>query len=142
MQKFIGLNLAPAVGSHKGTIANTQSVGASQLFGAFYSNIAKKSDGTQRVSVDKNRMQLLQQLVTAKLNCAATVCSSSTLTLISSADTAYKNGAANMLALAGQLDAYNNSGDPVPLPASLGSQGSATPGTSQSWANLVFWNLP
>lgn len=142
MQKFIGINSAPVPGSHKGTITNIQSPGASQLFGAYYASIPKKTNGTNRSTVDKNRIKLLQQLLTAKLNCAAVTCSTDTLNLITSADTAYKNGSANMVALAGQLDDYNNSGDLIPLPASLGSQGSATPGLSQSLANKVFWNAP
>ena len=142
MQKFIGVNSPPVAGSHKGTITNIQSSGASQLFGAYYASIPKKTNGTNRSATDKKRIQLLQQLITAKLNCAAVACSADTLNLITSADTAYKNGSGNMITLAGQLDAYNNSGDLIPLPTSLGSQGSATPGLSQSLANKAFWNAP
>jgi hypothetical protein len=142
MQKFIGVNSSPVSGSHKGTITNVQSPSASQLFGAYYASLSKKTNGTNRSSTDKKRMQLLQQLITAKLNCSAVACSPETLNLISLADTAYKNGSGNMLTLASQLDVYNNSGDLLPLPASLGSQGSATPGASQALANKAFWDLP
>jgi|GEM_PF-6040829 len=142
MQKFVGVNAVPVAGSHKGTITNVESPGASQLFGAFYANIPKKTNNTNRSSVDKKRIQLLQQLMAAKLNCAAVACSAATLDLIADADLAYKNGTANITTLTGALDAYNNSGDDVPLPASLGSQGSATPDVSQSLADKVFWDLP
>src|SRR3989344_1324166 len=101
--------------THKGFITNTQLAGQSQLFGAYFSNIAQKSTGkgktAQRTALDKARMQLLQQLVTAKLNCAAFGCSASVQTMITTADTAYASGtAAQILASASALDAYNNSG--------------------------------
>jgi hypothetical protein len=88
-------------------------------------------------------MVMLQQLIAAKLNAAAFGASSSITTLISNADTAFSGvDAALILNLAGQLDAYNNSGDNIPLPAALGNQGSATPKTSQDYADLAFWNKP
>jgi hypothetical protein len=125
--------------SHKGLITNDQSTGASQLFGGFYASIPKTTLGVKRSDVDKARMQLLQQLIAAKLNCAAFGCSTSVQTMISDADTAYANG--NLSAIrtsAGLLDGYNNSGDTL----IIGNAGKATPKTSQSYANLVFWNLP
>lgn len=137
MQKFVGS------GSHRGAITNTQTAGASQLFGAFYSSIPYKSNGTtKRSATDKTRMQLLQQLVAAKLNCAAFTCSPSTLAIITAADAAYVAGSAAMESLATQLDAYNNSGEGAPIPSFLGNGGSATPATSQLWANKTFWDLP
>src|SRR6185503_14563635 len=74
---------------HKGVITNTQGLSASQLFGAFYSSIPKMTGGSQRSSLDKARMQLLQQLVAAKLNCAAFGCSAGTMAMIAAADAAY-----------------------------------------------------
>ncbi len=84
-------------------------------------------------------MQLLQQLVTAKLNCATFTCSATIAGQIAAADTAYATGtAAQIIAAAGQMDAYNNSGDTL----IVGNAGSASPKTSQGFANMVFWNLP
>ncbi len=126
-------------GLHKGIITNTQSNGQSQLFGAYYSNIAKTTTNAQRTAVDKARMQLLQQLVTAKLNCATFTCSATIAGQIAAADTAYATGtAAQIIAAAGQMDAYNNSGDTIVV----GNAGSASPKTSQAFANMVLWNLP
>lgn len=126
-------------GSHKGPVDTIN-----KIFGAYYSSIPYKTTaGAARSPVDKARMQLLQQLVTAKINCAAFGCSSSTTTLIGSADTAYAGAnSALMLSLSSQLDAYNNLGDSQPIPASLGSVGSATPKTSQSIAIKQFWDTP
>jgi hypothetical protein len=122
------------VAPHKGSIVTKE-----QLFGAFYSDIAKKTTKQQRSALDKARMQLLQQLVAAKLNCAAFGCASDVQTMITNADTAYATGtAAQILASASLLDAYNNSGDTI----IIGNAGSATPKTSQDLANKVFWDLP
>lgn len=125
---------------HKGLITNTSSAGQSQLFGAFYSSIPKKSDGkTKRTPLDQTRMQLLQQLVAAKLNCAAFGCPASIQTLITQADTIYAGSDKSaILNKAGLLGNYNNSGDTI----IIGSVGSATPKTSQELANKVFWDTP
>ncbi len=121
-------------GSHKGPV---DTIG--KIFGAFYSSIPKKTDGSKRTDLDKARMQLLQQLVAAKLNCAAFGCSAATTSIIATADAVYASGPASaILASASALDAYNNSGDSVPV----GGTGSATPGTSQSLADKGFWNAP
>ena len=131
------------VSPHKGSITNVNSPTASQLFGAYYADISKQTSGARRTALDQARMQLLQQLVTAKLNCAAFTCSASITSTISSADTAYAgSNTATILSLAGQLDAYNNAGDAQPIPTSLGNPGAATPKTSQSIANKVFWDAP
>jgi len=121
------------------TISNT-----SVLFGAYYSSIPYKSDGvTKRSAVDKARMQLVQQLVTAKLNVFAFGGNSTIKTLIVAADNAYAGTNTNlMLSLASKLDAYNNGGDPYPLPVYLGSPGPATPDLSKSIANKKFWDTP
>ena len=130
-------------GSHVRTITNLPGNGQSKLFGAFYSSIPKKTNNSNRTALDKARMQLLQQLVAAKLNCAAFGCTPATQGIITNADTAYASGtAAQMNALTGQLDTYNNSGDANAIPSTLGSIGSATPATSQARANKVFWDSP
>ncbi len=111
---------------------------ASQLFGAWYSSIPKTTTGQQRTAVDKARMTLLQQLVTAKLNCAKFGCAASVQTMIATADTAYASGTpAQILSSSALLDAYNNSGDTIVV----GNTGKATPKVSESTANKVFWNV-
>jgi hypothetical protein len=88
-------------------------------------------------------MQLLQQLVAAKLNCAAFGCNASIKVLINSADGAYANGpASSMNSFGSQLEAYNLSGDGFPIPPGLGPVGGATPALSQSLANIPFWDTP
>lgn len=130
-------------GGHTRLITNIQSTDQSILFGAYYSSIPKKSDGTNRNAVERARIRLLQHLVTAKLNCAAFGCSLLTQDKITNADAAYAGtSTATMLLYQTQLDIYNNSGDGQPIPPSLGDPGPATPATSQDWANLVFWDTP
>lgn len=119
---------------HKGFITTN-----GQLFGAFYAPISKTTTGIKRSQLDQARMQLLQQLVAAKLNCAAFGCPTSTQTLIIQADIAYATVfRIDILLSAYQLDAYNNSGDTI----IIGNAGSATPKTSKSYANIAFWNAP
>jgi len=134
---FIGQNVVPGIGTHKGKITTAQ-----QLFGAYYSNNAKTSTGAKRSPIDQARIQLLHQLLTAKLNCAAFGCQSSVQSLISQADAAYAAGTDKnlILSLAGQIDVYNNSGDTIIIAPYV--QGKATPKDSQSIADIVFWNLP
>ncbi len=130
--------------SHTRTITNSPNASQSILYGAYYSSIPYLSNGkTKRTNIDKARMQLLQQLVTTKLNCAAFGCSTDIQTLVAAADAAYAGTNTNLiLSKANLLDAYNNSGDANAIPASLGTVGSATPSTSQSLADKVFWNAP
>jgi Prealbumin-like fold domain len=110
---------------------------AAQLFGAWYANIAKKTDGKQRTALDKARMSLLQQLVTAKLNCAQFGCPDAVKTMIANADTAFAGETISAITAAtGQLDIYNNSGDTI----IVGNTGKATPKTSNTIANKLFWN--
>ncbi len=128
---------------HKGVITNIQLPGQSQLFGGFYASIPKTTTGAKRSGLDKARVQMLQQLLGAKLNCAAFGCGTSTMSLISQADAAYAGSNANLInSLTGQLDAYNNSGDTGAIPSGLPPTGKATPKNSQAIANLAFWDLP
>lgn len=127
-------------GIHSRLITNITNPGSSILYGAYYSSIPKTTQNKNRTSIDKARMQLLQQLVTAKLNCAAFGCPIIVQDMIDDADAAYANGpAALILVYAGGLDAYNNSGDTIIM---SGNPGKATPKTSQSLADKLFWNQP
>ncbi len=137
-KNFVGVNAAVVPGSHKGTLA-----GIGQVFGGFYAPIAKTTSGAKRIPVDQARVTMLQQLLAAKLNCAAFGCSSATQTLIANADAAYAAGnKAAIMSLSAQLDAFNNSGDVNAIPAGLPATGKATPKDSQSLADKAFWNQP
>lgn len=140
MQKYVGINSPVVLGSHKGQITNGN---PSQLFGGFYAPIAKTSTGAKRSPVDQARITLLQQLLAAKLNCAAFGCSSATATNIAGADTAYAGNDKNaIMSYVSILDAFNNSGDSGAIPATLPATGKATPDASKVIADLAFWNLP
>jgi hypothetical protein len=136
-----GMNIG--VAPHKGLITNIQAKGQSQLFGAWYASIPKMSNGTRRSALDKARIQMLGQLVAAKLNYAASGAIPSNPNLIAEADAAFGGtNVALILKLAGQLDMYNNSGDDIEFPEGLPSQGSATPMLSREYADIPFWNAP
>lgn len=121
-------------GFHKGPV---DTIG--KIFGAFYSSISKKTVGGNRSDIDKARMQLLQQLVAAKLNCAAFGCALSDQATITAADAAYAGTSISaILSSASLLDAFNNSGDTL----IIGNAGKATPKTSQSLADKAFWDAP
>ncbi len=125
------------------TIGSKTITSASQLFGAYYASIPKTSTKASRSDIDQARMTLLQQLVTAELNCAAFTCSTATQTLIATAVTDYASGSASaILADASALDAYNNSGDAIAMPSTLPDQGKATPKNSQSMADIAYWDAP
>ncbi len=139
----LGGTMTVGAGGHTRTITNLPGNGQSRLFGAWYSSIPKKTNNQNRNSIDKARMQLLQQLVTAKINCAAFTCPPGIQSIIVLADAAYATGTSGqILGYAGQLDNYNNFGDANPIPPELGPPGSATPAQSQARANKVFWNTP
>ena len=111
----------------------------SKLFAGFYASISKKSTGAKRTQLDQARMQMLQQWLAAKLNCEAFGCSGTTQTLLTNAATAFAGSDRNLiLSFASQLDAYNNSNDPLPI----SGQGKATPkdSTTQASSQLSFWN--
>ncbi len=140
---MIGGCMQVGSGAHKGCITNQQSNGMSQLYGAWFSSISKKTNRQTRTGLDHARMILLQQLVTAKLNCTAFICNAQTLADIAAADAAYAgNSVSAILQSAGVMDAYNNSGDSMSFPIGLPAQGSATPKVSQRLANKLFWDLP
>lgn len=139
----LGGSMVVGAGSHTRTITNLPGNGQSRLFGAYYASIPKKTNNSNRIAVDRARMQLLQQLVAAKLNCAAFNCAPPMEDLITAADAAYAGtNAASMISLASQLSASNIAGDALAIPGSFGLAESATPSTSQTRANKVFWNSP
>jgi hypothetical protein len=130
----LGSNMPIGVAPHKGSITTVN-----QLFGGFYASIPKTTTGAKRTELDKARIQMLQQLIAAKLNCATFGCPASVVTLIAQADAAYAGSSASAInSLTGQLDAYNNSGDTI----IAANAGKATPKDSQSLANFTFWDLP
>ncbi len=134
----LGGSMTVGTGGHVRTIDTD-----GKLFGAWYSDIAKTTTGAKRTDLDQARMILLQQLVTARLNCAAFGCAAGTWALISQANAAFAGSSASaMLASAAALDAYNNSGDSEPIPSSLGSWGKAAAQQARNLANKVFWNSP
>jgi hypothetical protein len=130
------LNGSMTVGltTHKGPFST-----AGRLFGAFYSDISKQSNGkTQRTALDKAKMALLQQLVAAKLNCAAFGCTSAVTDMIGIADAAFAgSNIANVISSTSAIDTYNNSGDTQII---NGTPGSATPKNSQAQADKAFWD--
>jgi hypothetical protein len=130
---FAGFSGALTIGTHS---INT----TSKLFAGFYASIPKTTTGSQRTALDKARMQMLQQWLAAKLNCQSFGCSAGTLTMLANAATAWATtNTSSIQSFAGQLDAYNNSNDALPI----SGQGSATPKVSQSTADasLSFWNV-
>ena len=121
-----------------------------KLFGAYYADIPKKSDNKHRQKDDQVRIQMVRQLLTAKLNCAAFGgCGIDIYNLVSAADAAYSGSNTNlMLSLTAQLDAFNNSGDTIIISPPLPWQGKATPNISKSIAEsglpsgIKFWDTP
>jgi len=114
------------------------------LFGAFWANIAKTTSGkgknAQRKPIDKARMQLLQQLVAAKLNCAAFGCTATTQAMIADAQTAYSTGSIqDILDAASEMDVFNNSGDSIIINA---DPGKADPKAAKDAADLQHWDDP
>jgi hypothetical protein len=141
------LELSPGFTANRiviGTEPNAKIIDSpAKLFGAYLANVAKKSNNQKRTNVEQARIQLLHQLLTAKLNCGAFGCTPAIRTMITSADAAYSGNDVNaMNNWAGQLDAFNNSGDTIIVSPPLLAPGKATPKDSQLIANIPFWNLP
>ena len=109
-----------------------------KLMGGFWSDIAKKSTGAKRSSLDQARMQLLQQLLAAELNASAfgsVPAGGSGQFAVWEAAYCGTNQSAMQNALQGAAS-FNNAGDSA----------SFTPGTSadsknaRTIANKVFWD--
>ncbi len=124
--------------THKGPVETVE-----KIFGGFYAPIAKTTAGIKRTQIDQARIALLQQLLAAKLNCAAFGCSAAVQGQIALADTAYAGTNKNtIMSFVSVLDAFNGSGDGNAIPALLPPTGKATPALSKSLANLPFWDNP
>jgi len=118
----------------------TKTINSTNVFSAFYVSIPKKSNGTKRGALDQARIQMLQQWVAAKLNCAAFGCNATVTTLTNNAATAWTSGTASqILSYATQLETYNNSNEAIVI----AGQGRATPQASQTQAasGFVMWDL-
>lgn len=110
----------------------------SELMGGFYASIPKLSSGGKRADIDQARMQLLQQLLAAMLNKAAFGTDDGGL--IAAGRLAFCGGTkAQILTLAGQLDAFNNSGDSSAI---VGNPGKADPKGSKGTADIPTWDHP
>jgi hypothetical protein len=111
-----------------------------KLFGAFWSNISKKSNGSKRTALDQARMQLLQQLVGAMLNVQAFGDDGTGAALIAAGKAAFIGTDKNLiLSVANQLDTFNQSGDSSPLPPGV-NPGPADPKGAKAIANIPFWD--
>jgi hypothetical protein len=111
-----------------------------KLFGAFWSDIAKTTNGTKRTSLDQARMQLLQQLVAAMLNIKAFNSAGTGASLIAAGKAAFAGtDRTAILISANLLAAFNNSGDSRPLPPGV-TPGPADPKGAQAIADRPFWN--
>ena len=113
-----------------------------KLFGAFWSNIAYKSDGKKRTLLDQARMQLLQQLVAAMLNVKAfgdDDLGTGARLIAAGKDAFAGNDRAAILSIAKQLEEFNKSGEAQPLPPGV-IPGPADPETAQNVADKAFWD--
>jgi hypothetical protein len=117
----------------------TRTFGLNEVMGGFWSDIAKKSTGAKRSSLDQARMQLLQQLLAAELNASAfgSVPSGGVATFATwEAAFCGTNQTAIQQAMQGAAS-FNNSGDSATF----------TPGTSadsknaRAIANKAFWDI-
>ncbi len=121
-----------------GTITATTGAGTNGLMGGFWANIANKTTKDKRTSIDKTRMQLLQQLLAAILNKYGLGANDGGL--IDQAEAAYCGSNQNLIQqYIGLLGNFNSSGDSVPLSFTVPN---ATPAISREEADLAFWNNP
>jgi hypothetical protein len=107
--------------------------------GGFWSNIAKKSTGAKRDSLDRARMQLLQQLLAAELNASAfgSVPSGGSAMFATWENALCGTNPDAIKTALGQAASFNEQGD----------NGAFTPGTSADSrtarliANYQFWDI-
>ncbi|MEY4731691.1 MAG: hypothetical protein RL681_637 [Candidatus Parcubacteria bacterium] len=114
-----------------------------KLLGAYYANPLRKTTDERRVPLDKSRMALVVELLTARLNCAAFGCSDAVRAVIAAADMAYSGSSTkdmNRAELA--LSEYNRSGTQRSIPASLGNTGRPSNDRTERTADKRFWNDP
>ena len=112
------------------------------LFGIFFANNAKNSNGTSRDALCKARVTASKQALAALLNnCLANgALLPEGLTPATIANTLKNGTAAQIMVLNGLLDAYNQSGDLFELSGESCNQGNATPAESKAAANISFAN--
>ncbi|MBI4053828.1 MAG: hypothetical protein HY397_00695 [Candidatus Doudnabacteria bacterium] len=107
-----------------------------ELMGGFWSSLPYRTTSIRRSQVDQARMQLAQQLLAAMLNKEAF--GTDDAGAIATGKAAFcTSNRSSILAAAGALGAYNESGDLVPSPIPTGS---ADPQIAQSTANKVSWD--
>ena len=110
----------------------------SEMMGTFWSDVAKKTDKSNRTALDQARMQLVQQLTAAMLNRQAFGTDDGGL--IAAGKVAFAGTSRDaILTAAGALANFNEGGDSQPFPSGF-IQGSASPKTSKDNANKSFWN--
>lgn len=110
-----------------------------EMMGGLWSNIAKKSDNSNRSSLDQARMQLAQQLLAAMLNRQAF--NTDDNGTIAAGKAAFSGTDINAINNAkNALEAYTLSGDTQPLPSGVNA-GSASPQIGKNAANRAFWNI-
>jgi hypothetical protein len=107
-----------------------------KVMGGFWSDIAKKSNGSKRPAIDQTRMQLLQQLIAAELNASA-FGSVPANGAFAEWETALCGSNAPSNTAQQQAGAFNSAGD----------SSTFTPGTSadskgaRAVANIPFWDI-
>jgi len=120
---------------------NVNNVG--KLFGAYFANGNEKTNDKNRSRVDKARIKLVRELITARLNCAAFGCPDSIRTAITAADAAYSGSSTRDMGRSElALNEYNRSGAKRSIPASAGSIGKASEKQNERSADKRFWNEP
>ncbi len=116
---------------------------AEKLFGAYFADGSGTTNDKNRSRVDKARIKLVRELITARLNCAAFGCPDSVRAAIAAADTAYSGSSTrNMGRSELTLSEYNRSGVKRSIPASAGTVGKASEKQNERSADKRFWNEP
>jgi len=107
-----------------------------KLMGGFWSDISGTSTGAKRSSLDQNRMQLLQQLLSAELNASA-FGSAPTSGTFSAWETAYCGTNNNAIQTAQQQSgSFNTNGDSATFTPGT----SADSKTARQTANYLWWD--
>jgi hypothetical protein len=130
-----------------------------ELFGAFWSNNAFKTDGIKRNSVDQARIILVKQLLAGILNAHAFNWTAESLptvpmdapyvdyrgmNIIDAGHKAYSSNSKNEITyIASLIDDWNNSGSNLPFPDDFPYYlGRARPDLAQGVACLGYWDDP
>lgn len=109
-------------------------VDLASALGVLWASPAVYDSGGKRTEIDRDRVLLGRQLLTAHCNSILFGTEPQPSTLLSDAlSAAFGDDCANMLDYAAQLDEFNNSGDDQPFPAGF-DPGPATPRDAQSKA--------